>query len=240
MQEKLHHDLRCDAAATVQRAWKAHCYGIAQAKWLEVIRAEQQRAAGIIQRRYGAKGGAKGGADAQKKGRRSTVGPTPHSTPARAGAGAPRDRAASIKPPAAERGSANGRSGSNRKRSTAPTATPTAGMPTAGMMPPTAAGRTPYTPRSSGAPSAAASISGDAPAAAAPAAAAPRKLFDGERRAAEGTSAELEAAAALIQGAAASTLGPNSADLEAAAALLQGAAASTLGPSSSDLDAVPK
>ena len=216
----------------MQRAWRAHCYGIAQAKWLEVIRAEQQRAAGIIQRRYGAKGGAKGGADAQKKGRRSTVGPTPHSTPARAGAGAPRDRAASIKPPAAERGSANGRSGSNRKRSTAPTATPTA-TPTAGMMPPTAAGRTPYTPRSSGAPSAAASISGDAPAAAAPAAAAPRKLFDGERRAAEGTSAELEAAAALIQGAAASALGPNSADLEAAAALIQGAAASALGPSSS-------
>ena len=203
MQEKLHHDLRCDAAATVQRAWKAHCYGIAQAKWLELIRTEQQRAAGIIQRHYGAKGGAKGGADAQKKGRRSAAGPTPHGTPVRGGAGAPRDRAASIKPPAAERGSANGRSGSNRKRSTAPTA---------GMMPPTAAGRT---PRSSGAPSAAASISGDAPAAAAPAAAAPRKLFDGERRAAEGTSAELEAAAALIQCAAASTLGPRSSDLDA-------------------------
>ena len=25
------HDLRCDAAATVQRAWRAHCYAVAQA-----------------------------------------------------------------------------------------------------------------------------------------------------------------------------------------------------------------
>ena len=51
----------------------------------------------------------------------------------------------------------------------------------------------------------------------------------------EGTAADLEAAAALIQGAAASA-GPNTADLEAAAVLLQGAAASA-GPSSADLEA---
>ena len=50
-------------------------------------------------------------------------------------------------------------------------------------------------------------------------------------------SADLEAAAALIQGAAASALGPGSADLEAAAALIQGAAASALGPGSADLEA---
>jgi hypothetical protein len=54
-------------------------------------------------------------------------------------------------------------------------------------------------------------------------------------------SADLEAAAALIQGAAASVgisvLGPSSGDLEAAAALIQGAAASALGPGSADLEA---
>ena len=50
----------------------------------------------------------------------------------------------------------------------------------------------------------------------------------------ESSTAELEAAAALIQGAAASA-DPNSADLEAAAALIQGAAASA-GPNSADLE----
>ena len=175
-----------------------------------MVRAEQQRAAAVIQRHYGAKGGGggKGGADAHRKGRRSTVGGyTPHGTPAR-GAGAPRDRAGAVRPAAVERGSANGRSAGSRKRSTAPTA---------GMMPPTlpplVAGRT---PRSSAAPSVATSNSGDAPAAAAPAAAAaPRKLFDGETRPAESTSGESEAASALIQGAAAPTLGPSSSDLDA-------------------------
>ena len=56
-----------------------------------MVRAEQQRAAAVIQRHYGAKGGggAKGGAEAPKKGRRGTVGAsTPHGTPVR-GAGAP-------------------------------------------------------------------------------------------------------------------------------------------------------
>ena len=50
----------------------------------------------------------------------------------------------------------------------------------------------------------------------------------------DGPSAEaLERAAALLQGAAASTLdGPSSAELEAAAALIQGAAAAALDPSS--------
>ena len=51
----------------------------------------------------------------------------------------------------------------------------------------------------------------------------------------EGTAADLEAAAALIQGAAASA-GPNTVDLEAAAALIQGAAASA-GPNTADLEA---
>ena len=59
----------------------------------------------------------------------------------------------------------------------------------------------------------------------------------------DGPSAEaLERAAALLQGAAASTLdGPSSAELEAAAALIQGAAAAALdpnsaGPSAEDLE----
>jgi hypothetical protein len=49
---------------------------------------------------------------------------------------------------------------------------------------------------------------------------------------------EMDKAAALIQGAAASA-GPSSADLEAAAALIQGAAASA-GPSSADLEAAAR
>ena len=48
---------------------------------------------------------------------------------------------------------------------------------------------------------------------------------------------EMDKAAALIQGAAASAVGPSSADLQAAAALIQGAAASAVGPSSADLQA---
>ena len=61
-------------------------------------------------------------------------------------------------------------------------------------------------------------------------------LIQGAAASAGPSSADLESAAALIQSAA-SSADPSSADLEAAAALIQGAAPSVLGPSSADLEA---